>query len=96
MTVHKDKKRQTKVVMKGVDREILRKYYVDKIIPYDKYNEMTDIFKPNAVFNTNKITPYKQSLRMKIESGVARNITKALTLNYDKREILADGNTTPF
>lgn len=94
--------RQTKVVMKGVDREILRKYFkydpqLDKsYIPYTDYNILTNTFKPNASFNTIKITPFKQAKRMKLESGVARDITKILNLNYDKRLVLDNGNTLPF
>lgn len=94
--------RQTKVVMKGVDREILRKYYkydpeLDKsYIPYTDYNTLINTFKPNASFNTIKVTPFKQSRRMKLESGVARDITKILNLNYDKRLVLDDGNTLPY
>ena len=94
--------RQTKVVMKGVDREILRRYYKhdtikDKsYIPYTDYNTLTNTFKPNASFNTIKVTPFKQAKRMKLESGVARDITKILNLNYDKRIVLDNGNTIPY
>lgn len=94
--------RQTKVVMKGIPTEMLRKYYVvadneeDIIIPHTKYKDMVNIFKPDAEFETTKVTPYKQALRMKVESGIARHITKKLSLDYDKRIVLDNGCTIPY
>lgn len=92
--------RQTKVVMKGVDGEILRKFYKkiedNIIIPYTDFNKLSKIFSPNQSFNVRKITPYKQSLKMKLPSGYARDVTKTLSLNYDKRIVLDNGNTLPF
>lgn len=94
--------RQTKVVMKGIPTEMLRKYYIvadneeDIIIPHTKYKDMVNIFKPDAEFETTKVTPYKQALRMKVESGIARHITKKLSLDYDKRIVLDNGCTIPY
>lgn len=89
--------RHTRVVMKGVDNEIIRRFYnKEGFIPSNMYNKIVDIFRPNTEFSTYKITPFKQSRRMNIESGSARLLTKKLSLDYDKRKIIENYNTLPY